>query len=165
MNKDFSHVINAYVVPTISADRPCIQNVLKIPKHIHNRLADPNYNEHGDAQILLGGDIDALIQLDGFIKSSAENIIFRNSELGWLVSGAIKKRCFKTSLNCNIDMLSKLDTTFGQFWECEELPLNRQFTSEEISAENFYKDTTKRLQDGHTWLLYHLKANPFVLRT
>ena len=43
INNDFSYVNNTYVLRTISADRPCI--------HIHNRLAAPNYNEHGDVQI------------------------------------------------------------------------------------------------------------------
>lgn len=99
------------------------------------KLADhPTFNKNASIDLLLGGLVDAAIHKSVSFKSKSENIVFRETELGWIVSGSVpEQNCFSSMSSEafvanyeNLDLVLKsLDNTLRQFWEVEEVPLRR----------------------------------------
>lgn len=57
-------------------------------------LADPNYDEESDIDVLLGAADFAQIIKRGLIKGAADEPIAQNTELGWIVTGKMDgNRC------------------------------------------------------------------------
>lgn len=147
----FNRKVNAYVLSLISPNRPLInfKATNRIPESI--KLADPNFNHAAKIDLLLGGEVDCAIFKSGSFKS--DNIIYRETELGWIVSG-----CVSHELNCftaaiarteNLELVFKsLDQSIRRFWEIEELPVSRALTGEEMLCEEIYEATTIRLPTG-----------------
>lgn len=111
-------------------------------------LADPNFNCSGKIDLLLGGDVDAIIQMAGFKRLGNENIIARESRLGWLVSGSTESvQCLTSSLQIQ-EPIVQLDKTLRSFWEIENVPLDRIMSKNESLCEMIYEKTTVRATDG-----------------
>lgn len=93
VNRSFTKNVNTYVLSLISPNRPftSFHSNMIIPRNI--QLADPNFNKSSKIDLLLGGDVDCAIYKSG--SSKYGNIIFRETELGWISS-----RCVRNQLNC-----------------------------------------------------------------
>lgn len=165
INRNFSSVISAYVLPKISTERPSQNFTVNCEFSNIKLLADPSYNVKSRIDILLGGGVESEIKLAGLIKSKFENINFQETVLGWIVSGSIptsqcflttnclkysSANCFLSTNNCqpSLDILQSLDSSLRKFWEVEEIPTDRLLTEEERLSELIYDSTTIRLPSG-----------------
>lgn len=153
-NKVFSKTVNAYILATISPDRPVRSFEIHTLKSYSICLADPTFNKNAKIDILLGGEIDSAIHKKGSLK--LENIVFRETQLGWIASGTVivtqpQMDCFASVGKCESlkTVLNSLDETLKQFWEIEEMHKCRSLTEEERQCEEIYNATTIRLPSGN----------------
>lgn len=152
VNHSFVKDIAAYVLDTISPNRPL--NNFQINQAPNLAFADPGFKNCSQIDLLLGGDIESAIYKGGSFKSKTENIVFKNSELGWIVSGSVPViNCFSSSTDVIPDdsvqlVFKDLDSSLRRFWEIEELPFSRALTEEERLCEQIFDDTTIRLTSG-----------------
>lgn len=128
------------------------------------QLAEPTYNKISRIDLLLGGSVDALIHKNGSFKCKDENIVFRETELGWIVSGSVPQlNCFSTIVSKpttvgseNLELVLKsLDESLRKFWEIEEVSSKRDLTMEKKLFMNPLQEDF--LQDG-IWFAYRLKS-------
>lgn len=155
VNQSFVKQISAYVLKLISPNRP-VKN-FEISQSLNIAFADPSYKNSSQIDLLLGGDVDSAIFKEGSFKAENENIVFRDSELGWIVSGSVPiQHCFSSSVTNKADISSdsvqlvykSLDDSIRRFWEIEEVPNNRSLSEEERLCETIYNATTIRLNSG-----------------
>ena len=169
VNPYFKQSISAYVLDKISPNRPVQSFKLKeyLPQSM--QLGDPCFDNKAKIDLLLSGSIDAFITKSGTYHAKNDNIIFTETELGWIASGSVPEvQCLSSFLspsNClrktDSDyeiVLKELDNTLKRFWELEEIPFVRKLTAEEIYCEEFYEKTTIRLISGRYCVRLPLKA-------
>lgn len=156
-NESFIRTVSAYVLTLISPNRPVRSFHLKEDLDDSIKLADPSFNQNASIDLLLGGLVDASIHKNGSFKCKFENIVFRETELGWIVSGSVPEvNCFSSMASEtgvanyeNLDLVLKsLDNSLRKFWEVEEVSMGRDLTKEEMLCEQKYESTTKRLESG-----------------
>lgn len=122
-------------------------------------LADPSFRDQSDIDIILGViELTAIIK-PGLVKSSPLKPMAQDTELGWIVSGPIEDRSFKTlsvtSLISNVELDEKLQKFFEQS-DIIELD-NKNETNEEIECEKHFVETHYRDEEGR-----YVVQMPFV---
>lgn len=149
---EFLMKLQAYVLPKISAIRPTSQlDKPIVPQDIS--LADPNFHLPTEVDMLLGGNVDALISMSGCLKYPDENLVLKQTRLGWIASGGkAQSQCFTISTRNQKqetrETLESLDKNMRRFWEIEEPSKKNLLTTEEKLAERIYEATTERRTDG-----------------
>lgn len=143
----FSITINALVLSKITKVLPGKQFDYDW-EHIKSlELADPNFNQPGTIDLLIGAETYQEIILEGLIKGNSGSPIAQNSEFGWILSGQIKKNLRQhqiVSLVSNVE----IDQQLRKFWELEEIPRQKYLTKNEQKAEEHYKKTVSRCKNG-----------------
>lgn len=168
VDSSFRKLVSAYVLSLISPSRPI--HSFRVSDSINEsiQLADPKFNKKSKIDILLGGSIDAAIYKSRSFKSKTDNVVFRETALGWLVSGSVPQiNCFSTIVNkpnstnsSGLELVLKsLDNSLRRFWEIEEICEKRDLTMEEKMCETMYESTTKRLPSGRYCVRLPLKKN------
>lgn len=170
VNSSFSKHISAYVLSLISPNRPICSFKINEPLSEYIQLADPTFNQKSKIDLLLGGSFDAAIYKTKSFKSKSANVVFRETELGWIVSGSVPQlNCFSTIVTKPGDssrspsslelILKSLDNSLRRFWEIEEISEKRHLTMEEKMCESMYEATTKRLPSGRYCVRLPFKEN------
>ena len=116
-------------------------------------LADPDFLEPREVDILLGAEVTGFLSLPGRVMRDRLSPIASETELGWVVSGPVGKAGLKTSTSCHFSIRaahSKLETDalLQRFWELEEVPQHPQWTAEEKQCERIFLDAHSREQGG-----------------
>lgn len=158
----FKSNINTYVVKTITGLRPIQLIEPKTWSHLHNLpLADPNFTEFTQIDILLGSITHAEIIQNGLIKGEIGEPIAQRTVLGWIISGAANKVESK-QINCNI-MLEEasLNTQLQTFWELEEVECQKFRTPDETQATEIFTKSLRRCTDGRLMVDLPFKMDPF----
>jgi len=108
------------------------------------KLADPQYYQPAEIDMLLGAEVADSIMLDGIIHGPKETPTARNSILGWIVSGKVNANCVQTYHvhHCEIDSILR------KFWELEELPPQKYLNKEEKLCEIHFIKTQHRNSSG-----------------
>lgn len=153
-NKKYSLVIQALVVKSIGTVNGFDRNETLKWTHLNGlTLADPNYFEPSEIDILLGTIAHADILLPELHKGKRGQPIAQSTELGWLVSGRLGVSKQLGSICNNVNAANHIDDTelckqLKAFWEVEEVTRKRLFTKEEQIAEDTFANTVKRSDDG-----------------
>lgn len=95
--------------------------------------------------ILFGVDIYGVILLDGIKKGPIHQPVAQNSELGWLVFGALSTN--QRNYNVQVNYTSISDA-LRRFWENEEVEYKPILSEEHEKCVNYVNKTFKRLDDG-----------------
>ena len=105
-------------------------------------LADPEFMESRQFDLILGSDVYEHVVLDGKLQED-NSLHLRNTIFGWVVSGKILEQ--KNQVH-TVTVL-ETDIDLKRFWELEEVQLPQKMT-EEIQCEQHFIDTTKQDEDG-----------------
>ncbi|XP_026324392.1 uncharacterized protein LOC113233481 [Hyposmocoma kahamanoa] len=109
---------------------------------VMTKLADPDYNISRPVDILLDAKVYAEIIMDGLLKSSPDQPIAQQTQMGWILSGSITK-----SFNCHV-VINNIED-ISNYWELEDITeTKRQLTKDEQFCEDYYTKTTRRLTNG-----------------
>ena len=101
---------------------------------------------------MLGADIYALIIQEGLVKGRPNEPIATASLLGWLVAGSIPLNCNATSavtlqsFHCSEN--KSLSGILQNYWQQEELPVEKFLTPDEEECEKHYIENVQRDVNG-----------------
>lgn len=133
-----------YILPKLVTTLP--EFLVDLPNDfIHLPLADREFWKGGRIDVILGADIYHEILMEDMIKSI---LLAQKTHLGWILSGCtIAKQ--PRQLSCYTVTIDQLDTNLRRFWETEERIVDHPaWTTEQIAADDFFKSTTTRDEDG-----------------
>lgn len=97
--------------------------------------------------MILGVDVYAKLILEGLIKAHDKSYIVQETEIGWIVSGPIKKQS-TTSALCMVANVNDIDMNLQRFWELEEINGENSSTSDESKFMEYFNTTVRRDDSG-----------------
>lgn len=145
------HELEAVVLPDICAQLPrCKLSPDVRCRFEHLKLADPNFDQPGNVQLLLGCDVygDLLSPLEpAFIPGKPSAI---NTKFGYVVMGRSDQISSPPENNpVSLRVISQpLDQAITQFWESEEVPKAQFPDPSDVFCENHFKETHSRDDQG-----------------
>lgn len=148
---DFSTRLEAFVLPSIIPAQPNKRidiSTWHIPKTI--QLADPNFNDPGKIDILLGAEHYFNLITTGRIETSPDLPALQNTKLGWITSGKIDQGV-NNSATCAIFTQDETTTNqlIEQFWKVDGLEAeDNNLTLAERECETHFMLNTTRGPDG-----------------
>ncbi|XP_063372656.1 uncharacterized protein LOC134660793 [Cydia amplana] len=162
-------------------ERPVDVQSLQIPKHI--RLADPDFNQPGEIEILIGADIFWDILGTKKLSLGPSMPTLRDSKFGWLICGRMYTNTnnqnnknqntndtnnkIQNKINCNHAIISKsqqnIENMLTKFWETEEVPNKNALNQNEQECENHFLTNTIRLDNGRFCVKLPLTESPECL--
>ncbi|KAH9629138.1 hypothetical protein HF086_008587 [Spodoptera exigua] len=140
---DYNFTTEALVISRVASNLPSVQFKKQSWPHLqHLQLADPEYNVSKPIDLLLDVSIYSQIIMDGLIKGPSQAPIAQQTALGWILSGNVR------TFNCHI--VTNNISDLSKYWEIEDVEpsSSSSLTSEEQYCEEFYQQTTRRLDTG-----------------
>lgn len=135
---------------------------LNLPANL--TLADPNFGDSREIDVLLGAGIFFELMCAGQIKLSNSKLVLQKSVLGWIVSGqmAFNSNNF-TGSNVTCHAINREDQEMQlqleKFWCIEECVQKKFYSKEESECEELFQKTFKRNTDGRFIVTLPLKEN------
>ncbi|XP_018405678.1 PREDICTED: uncharacterized protein LOC108782026 [Cyphomyrmex costatus] len=157
MHCDFEELV-FMVVPKITSRLP--SEPLKFRREdisSNVSLVDPDFHKPKKIDLLVGIDLFWNI----FEDDSAKYPYLRKTKLGYVVAGKLPSRDnHRRETRCHIATHEDdLSCYLQQFWEVEELPSKRLFSSEEQACEIHFTESTKRDNEGRFIVSIPFKAS------
>lgn len=154
VHSSFTIEVEAISMEKITGDLPSVPIDRKAWPHLQGlKLADLNFDKPSSIDVLLGAEVYEKIVLDGLIGKVNNSPTAQNSQLGWLLFGAVDSK-YTLELNSRVCHLTRLpikddlDEALRKFWEIEEVPEQRKLTVKENQAEKYYDKTVFRTKEG-----------------
>lgn len=168
-NSSFSKTISCLVLPEITGDLPTSsfsKDNIKIPNNLIPTLADPNFNEKGSIDVLLGADIFWEI-LDTEKITLDCGLILYNTRLGYIISGNLSVSrnemgsVNNNSINCTqISRYQTLEDNLIRFWQIEEInPAKNYLSDSELLCEKHFVENYTRDDKGNFIVSIPFKSN------
>ncbi|KAG7307103.1 hypothetical protein JYU34_007243 [Plutella xylostella] len=163
----FSTYLKCLVMPQITGHIPNVPvdvTQLNLPEHI--QLADPNFYQPCEVDLLLGAEVFYELMSPKQIKSRPGMPILQESKLGWIVVGPL------TLNNCNLkhngtqnkihsNFTKEIHENLTKFWALEEVQSIKQpLCANDEFCEQHFTNTTKRLDNGRFSVLMPLCEDP-----
>ena len=141
---NYSTTEDFVILPKIThqlPSEPIDLSKLNIPDNL--TMADPNFHEPGDIDLLIGAGLFFNILCYGKIMTPEEPLVIQNTLLGWVVSGKFQTS-HSSQITCNVSLEENLDKQLQRFWQIEEClePVKR--TQSEI--EKHFQETYTEFQ-------------------
>ncbi|XP_072377333.1 uncharacterized protein [Diabrotica undecimpunctata] len=154
--------IEALVLRKITKNLPEKEIQMKERNHRNLVLADPNFNETGSIDILLGAKEYSLILLDG-VDRTKNGLLAQNTKLGWIMSGIAQQENIP-----NIQVLSmisrrQIDEEIKKYWELKEVDQSNTLSVEEKECEGYYNRTVKRDNETRFEVKIPVNSNRSIL--
>ncbi|XP_062558087.1 uncharacterized protein LOC134222963 [Armigeres subalbatus] len=113
-------------------------------------LADPNFNEPGAIDVILGVTVFYDLLLSAQLKLSNSGPILRDTELGWIVAGELPETaCVSYSTVASSSVTTEqVFEELSKFWELESCHTKSCLSIEESACEAIFEETTARSPDG-----------------
>ncbi|XP_018366031.1 PREDICTED: uncharacterized protein LOC108763156 [Trachymyrmex cornetzi] len=163
------------VIPKITKDLPGVMidvKSLAIPSTI--KLADPQFSNPGQIDMLLGGEFFLQLLDQGKIDLGTNLPSLQNTKFGWIISGPIPlnvntSRVMSlptiTALTCLYDQGENVNDQLTRFWEIDECKdsSHSHLSNEERQCENLFQATTSRDQNGRFIVRLPFRENKALL--
>nr|CAI5851199.1 unnamed protein product [Callosobruchus analis] len=168
-DKSFQVKLSCLVIEKITQDIPNFYidpTQINIPQNLS--LADQNYYEAGEVQLLLGAGIFYDMLLPGKISLGKNMPVCQNSRLGWFLAGNITM-FMDNQISCNLTMTQcnkRLHEQIEKFWAIEECSHTVPLTKEEEECEALFKQTTIREEEtGKFIVTLPIRENSIIWRS
>ncbi|XP_072400921.1 uncharacterized protein [Diabrotica undecimpunctata] len=146
---NFKMNITCLVLPVITEKLPLVsfnKKHLQIPSHL--KLADPQFNQSSQIDILLGSNVFWQLLAVGQIKLRPNMPTLQKTQLGWIIAGDLllsRGRSNSTVNYFSIKNASEVtDDSVTRFWNIKEIHDVNKLTQTEQYCEDHFKSTTKR---------------------
>lgn len=158
---NFSLTFTAYVVKTVTGLKPMQVTEAKEWSHLKGlHLADPNFLEFANIDMLLGNVVFAEILQNGLVKGKSGEPIAQLTSLGWLITGAANK-IKEQEIHCNLMLENdELNQQLAAFWQLEEVNNKKPLTEDEQKAGDIFVSSVKRGEDGKFIVDLPFKSDP-----
>lgn len=129
----------------------------------HNELAnlvmaDPDFNKQSPIDMILGADVYSELILSGMIKPGDKSFVAQETEIGWVISGPVYKRC-ENEITCMVAGLSEIDEKLQKFWEIEEIRGENLLKPEDQECMEHFNNTVTRDDNGKYIVKLPFKKN------
>ncbi|KAF0732688.1 Integrase catalytic domain-containing protein [Aphis craccivora] len=135
---EFNTRVDVFVLPVITSNLPSCQlntATLRIPNHVKKSLADPQFDQPGPIDLLLGADVFFEV-LKGERIEVSEQASAHSTALGWIITGRLQASIvhprflfLQTTLSMNhSSTLSLFSSIKGKRYQ-EQLEAEEQFTT------------------------------------
>ncbi|XP_044314736.1 uncharacterized protein LOC123037552 [Drosophila rhopaloa] len=138
---------SAYVLPHLAGNLPSYtipEGSLRDLPPI--QLADPNFYQSSQIDVLIGADILPSIILGGFHSNVCGTLLGQETIFGWILCGPIAKNPTNriSSFSARLSVTeSQLDGILTKFWEVEDVPVKPGKESSSVCENNFQQTTTR----------------------
>lgn len=156
--------LRAYIYQKITAYTATKYRAFGTWPHLRNlTLADPKPTSHGSIDLLIGADLYGTLLLGEVRRGPVGSPTAQSTVLGWIVSGpgdaCGSDRATPTPvLNCVAT--SDVDSLLQRFWELEEVPAERSFSSEDDQCERHFVETHSRTASGRYIVRLPFRVQP-----
>lgn len=159
---NFRTEISCFVIDTISEGQAHEVDVslFQLPSNI--TLADPQFGQLAEIDILLGGALFWSILRDGKISLGKSRPLLQNTALGWVVAGSLQFPTSASKSECYFTKALDIQKQLQQFWEIEEYPTAIP-SIEHSQCEQLFTKTTVRNEEGRFVVGIPFKQEPEVL--
>ncbi|KAL4096395.1 hypothetical protein QTP88_021357 [Uroleucon formosanum] len=148
--KQFKSIDIVPVLPKLTSQIPLLpvnQSNIKIPVDI--ALADPSLDTPQRIDMLLGAEIFFELMTTGQLRPTPHGPIFKNTTLGWIVSGSVSNNERKTeTASVSLVSLCNLEKQIARFWQLEEVNNNNVLSLEEKLCKKYFYQNVRREVDG-----------------
>lgn len=156
----FSSTINSVVLKSITHQLPTIfieRSKLKIPSNL--QLADPQFNQPGDIDLLIGAELFFDILRDGRIKLLDSTPALQNTVFGWVIAGKVEVNTMSNVVTaCHLSTLDEINKNVQRFWDLEDCNSEKQYTGNDKLCERLFTTTTSRDGNGRYCVQIPLKG-------
>lgn len=141
-NGSYTFVSDVFIMNNVTKNLPNYTFAQPSWSYLNNiELADPEFYISRPIDILFGADIYANIILEGICRSDQATPIAQQTRLGWVLCGSVN-----TTLQCNV-VINNIEE-IQRFWEVEDIIDSSKLSLSDAECMEFYKETTKRREDG-----------------
>ncbi|XP_062538393.1 uncharacterized protein LOC134206681 [Armigeres subalbatus] len=135
-----------------------------IPSYI--QLADPSFFRPGGIDMLIGAEIFFKLMKPNLITIDDRLPELQESQLGWLVAGAIQSDTPSNDLRfAQVASIQNVEDWMHKFWEIEEVPNASSNSTDEQRCEEHFAATHFRDNDGRFVVRLPLKENAHQLES
>ncbi|XP_055623266.1 uncharacterized protein LOC129766702 [Toxorhynchites rutilus septentrionalis] len=159
---DFVVDLKFHILPEFKPILPSNQVSIvnwNIPSHI--QLADPQFFEPNQIDVIIGADIYFNLLCDGFVDLGPELPHLKETVFGWIVSGKCNKLQSTRPASTFVCSNAELEKQLTRFWEIESCHSNETLSVEERKCESHFTATTTRDPSGR--FVVSLPKKPDVL--
>lgn len=152
-NSFYSSTVEFLVLTNVTADYPP-QSVDVQPWNIPSdvMLADPEFNQLGKIDLLLGAEIFAELLDQGQLKLAPNLPKLFETKFGWIVSGRMEQNTRENTANYNLACCNvteeKFNTAMERLVSLENLPEEKIPSEDDIACIDLYETTTRQNEDG-----------------
>lgn len=141
-------VIDKITQPMPRATFP--RNRIRWPRYVD--LADPNFNERSEIDMLIGIEVLCEVLKKGIIDLPVESgkLVLQNTQFGWVFSGTLPMHIGRSLTNSAalVSQGEDLSETMSKFWKLEDVSQQRALSNEEKMCERLYVDSISRNDVG-----------------
>ncbi|XP_076649206.1 uncharacterized protein LOC143356978 [Halictus rubicundus] len=145
----FEAEVEFVALPTITSVLPSRQinrRTIAIPRNI--KLADPEFDKPAEIDALIGTTLFYKLLSNGQIQLEDQSkLTLQKTLLGWIVVGEIGNLHYNVNPRA-CHLITSLDNQLTRFWEVEEIPGKRHYSTEELECEQLFTETTTRDSGG-----------------
>lgn len=147
---DFEEDIQFSVLPRLTVTLPAESFDIsrwEIPEDVV--LADPNFHENGDIDMLIGAEYFLDLLQEGSIKLCEGGPTLQKTVFGWIVAGRIPDESNPgPQAAVFLCSLAELNDQLAKFWELETCHVTSTYSVEESLCEQIFRKTTIRDESG-----------------
>lgn len=146
---NFHATLNCLALERITDNLPQIElntKQLNIPEGI--TLADESFGTPGAIELLIGAELFWKLLCIGQIALSRDQPLLQKTQLGWIISGAMKIDTANPALICHFTKTVDLNTQLERFWTIEEPQVHKIYSPEENYCENHFVENYSRNVEG-----------------
>ncbi|XP_039312439.1 uncharacterized protein LOC105203331 [Solenopsis invicta] len=158
--KNFTVKLPFLIVDNITEQVPIYKinkKMLNVPNEL--ALADPNCCTPSDVDMLLAADTFWKVLRNGQIKIKNQQIVFRETLLGWIMTGSLGSSKITTQAKAHCNVATTLRTQLEKFWNIEEIDKPTYHSQEEGACEEQFLKTHFRNPEGQFTVQLPVKSN------
>lgn len=154
--------IQAHILPQLTCKLPSFTVTSNTTTHIHRlQLADPEYNNPGPIDMIIGSDFYGQIILLDLIPANPPSPLAQLTIFGWVLSGPVSTSevtSSATTQHCSVNQ--NLQDLLRRFWIQEEIPssANSHLSPKKTLCETHFKSTHFRDPEGRYIVKLPLKS-------
>jgi len=134
----------------------------RFPSNI--QLADPNFNNPSDIDLLVGAEVFWQLICISQIKGCKDHPTLQKTKFGWILSGRIAhSQKENKNASCHLTTIDDIDETISKFWQVENdyRDNTNPLSIDELTCERVFQETTRRNSEGR--FIVKFPARPDIL--
>ncbi|XP_076392699.1 uncharacterized protein LOC143265299 [Megachile rotundata] len=146
----FHTELSCLVIKKITETMPNIPlNKVNIPVPPGVIPADPEFQQPGHIDLLIGAGLFWRLLCIGQHKVGLGNLVWQKTRLGWVLGGSLNWPENRKSVQaCHAITNAQLDASISRFWNIEEIDSGESTSIDSNECEIYFKETTVRNSDG-----------------